>query len=113
MNVKRRNMWVQVLLIFITFGLYSVYWYYWTTRELWELTGREDENIFLWTIFLCLPFTFFYSYYKQGEAFEKVTGGEVNRWLTFALWIVFPPAIWFMVQRKLNSVSDKQIAHAV
>lgn len=104
--VHRRNMLIQVLLMIVTFGLYSIYWFYQTTQEMLGLQKRE-ENVFLWTIFLIFPFLFFYAYYKHGELYEQLSRGEVNRWVMFVLWVVFPPAVWFIVQSKLNLIADQ------
>lgn len=108
MKIKRRNLFVQVLLMTVTCGLYSVYWYYWTTRELLSLQGRDEENVIMWTILFCIPGPWFYSYYKQGQAYEALTGGELNRWITVILWFFFSPAVWLVIQRRLNEIAVEQ-----
>ncbi|MCM2322087.1 MAG: DUF4234 domain-containing protein [Oligoflexia bacterium] len=105
--IKRRSLWLQVLLMVVTFGLYSVYWFYWTSREMESRLGR-DENVFLWTIFFVVPPLMLYSYYKQGEVYELMTSGSLNRWLIFVLWLFFPPAVWLILQLKLNELADQQ-----
>ena len=39
--IKRRNMVVQVLLFIITFGIYGVYWFYVTSKEMVEYKKAE------------------------------------------------------------------------
>lgn len=98
-------MWVQVLLYIITLTTYSGYWFYVTSKEMSEHLDRKDE-IVMWTLLLCLPPFSLYSMYKQGELFEIFTAKSVERWLIFLLWIFFPPAVWFIIQRKLNETAS-------
>jgi hypothetical protein len=105
-QIKRRNMILQVVWCILTFGIYAVYWFYATSREMAAYLKRE-ENVMLWTIFFGFPFLFCYSYYKQSELYEEFSGKQMNRWILFVLWIVFPPAVWLIVQPKLNEISQK------
>src|SRR5690348_8824374 len=112
--IRYRNMLVQVLLALVTCGLYTIYWFYVSNREMSDYLKRE-EPVFLWTLLLFVPLIAFYSHYKQGELFERISP-DVNRWLIFALWIVFPPAVWAIIQSKLNRIArslpapDSQVA---
>lgn len=106
--IQVRNLWMQVFLMIITFGMYSAYWYYVVTMEMCA-TLKQKHNVFLWTLFLGIPPFLLYSYYKQGEVFEEFTKGIMNRWITFILWMVFPPAVWFMIQTRLNELGRNQI----
>lgn len=105
--IKRRNLLLQVLWMFLTFGLYAIYWFYATSKEMDEYLGKDD-NILLWTIFFGFPILFFYSYYKQGELYELISNRDLNRWVIFALWVIFPPAVWIIVQNKLNHLAEQQ-----
>ncbi len=100
--VKYRNMWAQVGLVIITLGIYTIYWYYQTAVELKGLAKDEQANPALWTILLFIPFGAIYSHYKYGGLYELVSPDHFNRWLLFVLWIVFSPAVWFIVQTELN-----------
>lgn len=104
--IKRRSFLVQCLLMVVTFGLYSVYWYYATCQEMARYTHRE-ENVFLWTLFLgCFPVPIcLYAFYKQGELFERISP-DTNRWVVFFLWIFFMPAVWLIIQLKLNRLAE-------
>lgn len=100
--VKYRNMLVQVILMIVTFGFYSIYWFYQTACEMQSLAEDYEAEPLLWTILLFIPFAGLYSYYKYGELYQKISHEQFNRWLMFVLWIVFSPAVWIIVQMDLN-----------
>jgi hypothetical protein len=102
-QVKFRNMWGQVGLMIITIGFYAFYWFYSTCTEMRGLANDHAAEPGLWTILLFIPFGCIYSYYKHGELYEKIASDKLNRWIIFILWIVFSPAMWFIVQTELNS----------
>lgn len=100
--IKRRNLVVQVLLMIITLGIYGIYWFYVTSREMIEYRNLNG-SAGLWTVLFLFPLVDLYSFYKQGEAVEALTEGGINRWIVFILWLVFSPAAWFITQTELNS----------
>ena len=102
MNIKRRNMVVQVLLVIVTIGIYAAYWFYQTAKELKFLANDAEASPALWTVQLFIPIAGLYSIYKHSELFEKVGAEHLSKWLLFVLWLVFPPAVWFIVQTDLN-----------
>ena len=99
--IKRRNMAMQVVLAIITLGIYGIYWFYVTSKEMVEYKDLT-ESPGLWTVLFLLPFVDLYTYYKQGEAVEALTDGTLNKWIIFVLWLVFAPAVWFITQTELN-----------
>jgi hypothetical protein len=101
-QVKYREMPVQVLLMIVTIGIYGIYWFYQTATELKAVTADQDAAPALWTILLFVPFASIYSFYKYGEIYEKAADANIDRWIIFLLWIVFSPAVWFIVQTDLN-----------
>jgi len=101
-QVKYRDMWAQVGLMIITIGFYAFYWFYVTAMELKDLAEDREANPGLWTVLLFVPFGAIYSDYKYGELYEKISSDNLNRWILFILWIVFSPAVWFIVQTELN-----------
>lgn len=101
-QIKYRNMFVQVLLMIITFGFYAIYWFYQTACELKAIASDHNAEPGLWTVLLFIPFGCFYSYYKYGELYQTVSTEGLNRWLLFLLWLVFSPAVWIIVQMDLN-----------
>jgi hypothetical protein len=107
--IKRRNLGLQVLWYVLTFGIYSVYWFYVTCEEMSQHLGRKD-SVGLWCLLYLLPPACLYSMYKQGELYEILSDKAVERWVILLLWIVFPPAVWFIIQRKLNELADSQAA---
>ena len=56
----------------------------------------------LWTLLSLIPLANLYAEYKQGEAVEAPTDSGINRWIIFILWLIFSPAVWFIVQTELN-----------
>ena len=100
--VKRRDMLIQVLLFIITCGIYGVYWFYQTSVEMKNLADDPDASPGLWTVLLFVPLVGFYAHYKYSDLFEDISDEAMNRWILFLLWIVFCPAVWFIVQTDLN-----------
>ena len=100
--IKRRNMVVQVLLMIITLGIYSIYWFYVTSKEMVAYRNLNG-SVGLWTLLYILPLVDLYAFYKQGEAVEALTEGGINKWILFILWLIFSPAAWFITQTELNS----------
>lgn len=115
-QVKYRDMWVQVFIFILTIGIYGIYWFYQTAMELKGLAKDPDAEPALWTVLLFIPFAGIYSHYKYAQLYEKVSAESLNRWILFILWIVFSPAVWFIVQMELNKRAtynrpDGQILH--
>jgi len=85
--IKKRNMLGQIGLIIITFGIYGIYWFYKISEEM--------KYVGLW------------SYYKFSELYEKVSPDHFNKWILWLLWVVFAPAVWFIVQTEMNRKADQ------
>ncbi len=102
MPIKRREMLVQVFLFIITFGIYGLYWFYVTATEMKDLVKDDEINPGLWTVLTIIPILNFYALYKYSDLFEDIADDHLNRWILFILWIVFSPAVWFIVQTDLN-----------
>lgn len=105
--IQRRSMWKQVLLFIVTLGIYSIYWYYVTCKEMVEFR-KLDGRPGLWTILLFVPFANLYSYWKYGQVLENVTDGRYPAVLTLILWWLFSPAVWLIAQMELNKIADQQ-----
>ena len=56
--IKRRNMGMQVLLMIITLGIYGIYWFYVTSKEMVEYK-RLDGSPGLWTVLSLIPFVIY------------------------------------------------------
>ena len=105
-HIKRRNMWVQVLLTIITLGIYTIYWFYVTLEELHRANGNEDGGGCLWTILYVIPIANLFAYWHQGQEYDKFINGKYPGIAIFILWIVFAPVVWFLVQRELNAAAE-------
>ena len=101
--IQYRNMWGQVGLMIITFGIYSIYWFYQTAVEMKNMAQAHRAEPALWTVLLFIPIANFYSYFKYSELYEFISTDKFNRWILFLLWIFFSPAVWLIVQMQLNS----------
>ena len=112
-HIKYRNMFIQVLLMIVTLGIYSIYWFYQTAEELKGITKDATAQPALWTILLFIPFANLYSYYKYGELYEKASVEHFNRWLMFVLWIFICPAVWIIVQMDLNKRAQPVVPSTV
>jgi hypothetical protein len=102
--IKYRNMIAQFFLMIITLGCYGLYWFYSTATEMAGYEKREEPTV-LWTILLFVPLISFYSFYKYCELFERISP-EMNRWVLLLLWTFFSPAVWIIVQLKLNKLAE-------
>lgn len=105
--VYKRNMVAQVGLIIITLGIYAIYWFYKISEEMKFLAKDASASPALWTVLLFVPFANIWSYYKFSEIYEKVSSENFNKWLLFVLWLVFSPAVWFIVQTEMNKQAER------
>jgi hypothetical protein len=101
-GVKYRNLPAQIGLFIITLGIYSIYWFYVTAEDMKYLADDHNASPALWTVLLFIPFANFYSLYMHSEIFQKISSENLNRWILFILWLVFSPAVWFIIQTELN-----------
>jgi hypothetical protein len=100
--IKKRNMWMQVLLYAVTLG---IYWFYQTSKEMIHLKGLKG-NAGLWTVLYIFPAAFFFAAWKHGSAVDELTEGRYNKVLIFALWIFLPIAVWIITQSELNKLAS-------
>ena len=105
-HIKRRNMWVQVLLFIVTLTIYGIYWFHVTLGEMHRANGTEDRQRWLWTILYIIPIAQLFAYWRQGYEYDKFVNGKYPGIAIFILWIVFAPVVWFLVQRDLNAAAE-------
>ena len=105
-HIKRRNMWIQVLLFIITLTIYGIYWFHVTLGEMYRANGTEDRRRWLWTILYIIPIAQLFAYWHQGMEYDKFINGKFPGIAIFILWIVLAPAVWFLVQRDLNAAAE-------
>jgi hypothetical protein len=53
-HIKKRNMVMQVVLAIVTLGIYAIYWYYSTLKEM-HIANGKDEGAVLWTVLSVIP----------------------------------------------------------
>ena len=104
--IQYRNMWKQVLLFVVTLGIYGIYWFYVTSKEM-VAYKKLDGSPGLWTVLFLVPVANLYSYWKYSKAIEAVTDGKYQAILIFILWIVFEPAVWVLTQIELNKLAKQ------
>jgi fatty acid desaturase len=105
--IKKRNMIGQIGLVIITLGIYAIYWFYKISEEMKFLAKDASASPALWTVLLFVPIANIWSYYKFSEIYEKISSDNFNKWLLFVLWLVFSPAVWFIVQTEMNKKADQ------
>ena len=101
---KRRNMLFQFVMYFLTFGLYSLYWYYSTLDEMTKLKGKRVEAL-LWTILMIIPIANFFAMWKHSAAADQAFDRTYPAILLWVLWIFVSPVVWILLQIELNRVA--------
>ena len=120
-RAKIRNPLAPALLPFVTFGIYTLVWYYKINKEMAEMgKARNTEELgtspgtsliavlFGWVI-IVPPFLSFYNTWKRKVAAERLTGQEgMEAGLGFLLSILIGPVGHYLLQRDLNDVVQAQ-----
>ena len=105
--VKRRNMLFQFVVYFLTFGLYSLYWYYVTLGEMTNLKGKRVDAL-LWTILMIIPIANLFAMWKHSAAADLAFDRQYPAILLWVLWIFVSPVVWIVLQIELNRVAGTQ-----
>lgn len=101
---ESRSLGKQVLFAVVTLGLYAVYWWHVTHRQLNEGTDAEF-NPALRTVGLFVPLYGFLVLWRTSHDAEAVT--DQSGVVTFALFVVFAPAAWYLVQSGINATASE------
>ena len=101
--IRRRSMALQAALFVATLGMYAIYWFYVTSKEMVEYRDLDGDPG-VWTLMFPLPLANVYSIWQHAGAVEALTGGKYGRGPVFLAWLV-PPVAWFITQRQLNARS--------
>ena len=104
-HIKNRNMIMQVVLFVVTIGIYGIYWFYSTLKELHIANGKEDAGEVLWTIMLFIPIASWFAQWHYAKECSTFTSDKYPTFLMFILWLFFSPAVWLLTQLELNEVS--------
>ena len=104
-HIKRRGVWPQIALVFVTFGIYQLYWFFVTVREL-HIANDTGLDAGVWVLFLYLPVVnWFVGWHYAGEV-EKFTDGRYPRVVLMLIWILpFVPVVYYIAQKELNNAS--------
>jgi hypothetical protein len=96
--MKNRNPIAVALLPFVTFGIYSLYWYVVTKGEMNTL-GAKIPTAWL----LIIPFANIWWVWKYSEGVEQITGAKLNGMLTFVLLFLLGSIGQAIVQDSFNN----------
>ena len=122
---KIRNPLGVVGLSIITLGIYAIFWYYFTQKELAEM-GRAHNTeelgtspgtsvlaVTLGAFIIVPPFVSIYNACKRLNAAERLTGQQgMEPGLLFLLWIFISPIGLYLYQSSLNKVLEAQAGGA-
>jgi hypothetical protein len=108
-HIKYRNMFIQVILYIITLGIYGLYWFYVTFEELTTANGKNEGTGCLWTFLLLVPIANLFSWWKHSMEYAEFVDDKYPVIALFILWIVFTPAVWFLVQMDLNRAARRDL----
>ncbi len=107
--MKNRSLAAVILLPFVTFGIYTLYWFVSTKGEL-NAKGANIPTSWL----LIVPFVNIYWMYKYYEGAEQVTAGKTNALLLFLLGLfvtnIISSTIAQSAYNDLTSVQQPQTA---
>lgn len=101
---KKGSLGKQAALAIVTLGLYGIYWWYDTNQQFADGTGAELNPVVQTVLFVIPPLNL-YAIWKYSGAAEKVAGQSAV--VLFLLFIVFPPAGWYLVQTGINGVASE------
>lgn len=104
-HIKYRNMVMQVILYIITLSIYGIYWFYATLKELHRANG-SDEGAGLWTLLVIIPIANLFALWRYAHQYTQFVGEKYPGIAIFILFLVFAPAVWFLVQRDLNRAAS-------
>ena len=100
--VKHRNIFLVYLFSIITFGIYSLYWFVSTKKEMNNL-GAKIPTAWL----LIVPIANIYWEYKYCEGFSQVVKKDDNTILWFILLFLVGIIMPAIVQSELNKIAEK------
>lgn len=99
--MKKRGPIFVIIASIITFGLYGLYWFYNTTKELGEI-NKSDTNPLLWTVGLFIPIVNLYVFWKYSGETEKALKSKYSQLILFLAWLVFCPIAMYLTQKGIN-----------
>jgi drug/metabolite transporter (DMT)-like permease len=122
---KIRNPLGVIGLTLITLGIYGIFWYYFTQKELAEMgrvrnteelgtsPGTSVLAVTLGALIIVPPFVSIYNACKRLNAAEGLTGQQgMEAGLLFLLWLFISPIGLYIYQSNLNKVLQAQAGGA-
>jgi len=99
---RHRSLGKMVVFFIITFSFYGLYWMHQVNKQ---VAAGTDENFspLLRTIGLLIPLLNLYFIWKFSMSSEAVV--DQSGVLMFLLWLVFPPAAWYLTSTGINDVA--------
>lgn len=107
-HIKQRNMFLQVFLAIITLGLYCIYWYYISLRDMHIANGNTESRTFWWTVLLLVPVANLFALWHFAKEYWEFCGERYPVVAIFILELLLDPVVWFLVQRDLNRAAGVQ-----
>ena len=123
---KIRNPLGVVGLSIITLGIYAIFWYYFTQKELAEMgRARNTEElgtspgnsvlaITLGAFIIVPPFVSIYHAAQRQRAAQRLVGAQegMEPGLLLLIWIFIAPIAWYIYQSDQNGVLEAQAGAA-
>ena len=100
---QNRSLGKQVLFAVITFGLYTLYWYWITLKQLSEGTDA-DYNPVVRFVLAFIPIVNLLVFWWFANDSEAVV--EQDSIVIFIAELFFPPIVWYLVQSGINDAAD-------
>ena len=91
----------------VTLGIYALYWFYVTLGELHKANGNS-EGSGLWTVLSLIPFIQYFAYWHYSNEYTEFVNEKYSAIAIFLLWVIFSPAVWFLVQSDLNGAANRE-----
>ncbi len=107
-HIKRRDMVMQVILFIFTLGLYGIYWFYVSLKEMHVANGKAGAGSGLWTVLLLIPIANLFALWRYAQEYSAFSGGKYPGIVIFIMELVLDPIVWFLVQRELNRAASVQ-----
>ena len=107
-HIQQRNMVMQVVLVIITLGIYAIYWFYATLKELHIANGKEG-SAGGWTVLAIVPIANLFAWWHYSMEYEQFIDKKYPGIAIFILWLVFAPVVWFLVQTDLNKAATASV----
>jgi hypothetical protein len=101
---QNRSLGKQVLFTIITFGIYPLYWFHITHKQLVDGTDA-NFNPTLRTVGLIIPIYNFVVLWRTSNDCEAVT--DQSGAVLFLFNLVFPPIFWYLAQTGMNQIASR------